>query len=86
MVCMMELSMPDSAPARATFPPLAAGDAGLGAEDHEGVADANLVAELEGVVFFDAGAVDVAAVGAAHVVENPSRPLRRGGQHRRGGG
>lgn len=48
-----------------------AGDAGLGAEDHEGSADANLVSELQGIAVVDAGPVDVAAVGAAHVFQDP---------------
>ena len=61
-----------------------AGDAGLGAEDHQRPADADLVAQFQGVAVVDAGAVDVAAVGAAHVVQDPVALVR--GEARRGGG
>jgi len=47
------------------------GDAWLGAEDHERSADANLVSELERIAVVDAGSVDIAAVGAAHVFQDP---------------
>ena len=56
-------------------------DARLGAEDHQRAPDANLVAEFQRVAVVHAGAVDVAAVGAAHVVQNPVRRRRGEARH-----
>jgi hypothetical protein len=68
---MIEASMPALFARELHVAAPRAADAGLRAEDHQRSPDADLVAELQRIAVRDARAVDVRAVGAAQVAEDP---------------